>query len=210
MQKKGQREKPETHAGTTACKPATWRRQRKTARTAAQNGRPCAGAAPEAARGRHAARAAASAKAGKESTTYVKDTGKGVSHTHIFFVTLQAKPAHGRQPARATLQSMTNFPNKPSIMTKTIIALALAALTATAAEAKKQQESTGYPITQVPFTSVKISQGTFWGQRIKAARDVTIPLALQQVRERGPLRELRQGRPPLGRVRRKLVHGLPL
>lgn len=108
-----------------------------------------------------------------------------VSATHIFFVTLQAKPAHGRQPARATLQSMTNFPNKPSIMTKTIIALALAALTATAAEAKKQQESTGYPITQVPFTSVKISQGTFWGQRIKAARDVTIPLAFSKCESEG-------------------------
>ena len=70
-------------------------------------------------------------------------------------------------------------------MTKTIIALALAALTATAAEAKKQQESTGYPITQVPFTSVKISQGTFWGQRIKAARDVTIPLAFSKCESEG-------------------------
>ena len=98
-------------------------------------------------------------------------------------------------------------------MTKTIIALALAALAATAAEAKKQQESTGYPITQVPFTSVKISQGTFWGQRIKAARDVTIPLAFSKCESEGRFenfRELRQGRPPLGRVRRKLVHGLPL
>lgn len=70
-------------------------------------------------------------------------------------------------------------------MTKTIIALALAALTATAAEAKKQQESTGYPIMQVPFTSVKISQGTFWGQRIKAARDVTIPLAFSKCESEG-------------------------
>lgn len=70
-------------------------------------------------------------------------------------------------------------------MRKTIIALALAALTATAAEAKKQQESTGYPITQVPFTSVKISQGTFWGQRIKAARDVTIPLAFSKCESEG-------------------------
>ena len=104
MQKKGQREKPETHAGTTACKPATWRQQRKTARLAAQNGRPCAGAAPEAARGRHAARAAASAKAGKESTTYVKDTGKGVSHTHIFRnFTSQACPRQAAREGYATI-----------------------------------------------------------------------------------------------------------
>ena len=27
----------------------------------------------------------------------------------------------------------------------------------------------GYPFTQVPFTSVKISQNTFWGARLKAA-----------------------------------------
>ena len=29
----------------------------------------------------------------------------------------------------------------------------------------------GYPFTQVPFTSVKISQNTFWGARLKAARE---------------------------------------
>lgn len=34
-----------------------------------------------------------------------------------------------------------------------------------------------YPVTQVPFTDVKISAQSFWGQRLKAARDVTIPLA---------------------------------
>ena len=35
----------------------------------------------------------------------------------------------------------------------------------------------GYPYTQVPFTSVKITPNTFWGDRNKAAREVTIPLA---------------------------------
>ena len=70
-------------------------------------------------------------------------------------------------------------------MRKTVIAIALAALTAVGADAKKKQESTGYPITQVPFTSVKISQGTFWGQRIKAARDVTIPLAFSKCESEG-------------------------
>ena len=38
----------------------------------------------------------------------------------------------------------------------------------------------GYPYTQVPFTSVKITPNTFWGDRIKAAREVTIPLAFSK------------------------------
>jgi len=38
----------------------------------------------------------------------------------------------------------------------------------------------GYPITQVPFTAVKVTPGTFWGDRIKAAREVTIPLAFSK------------------------------
>ena len=38
----------------------------------------------------------------------------------------------------------------------------------------------GYPYTQVPFTSVKITPGTFWGDRIHAAREVTIPLAFSK------------------------------
>ena len=38
----------------------------------------------------------------------------------------------------------------------------------------------GYPYAQVPFTSVKISPNTFWGDRIQAAREVTIPLAFSK------------------------------
>ena len=38
----------------------------------------------------------------------------------------------------------------------------------------------GYPYTQVPFTSVKITPNTFWGDRIQAAREVTIPLAFSK------------------------------
>ena len=44
----------------------------------------------------------------------------------------------------------------------------------------------GYPYTQVPFTSVKITPNTFWGDRIQAAREVTIPLAFSKCEmERG-------------------------
>lgn len=38
----------------------------------------------------------------------------------------------------------------------------------------------GYPYTQVPFTSVKITPNTFWGDRIRAAQEVTIPLAFSK------------------------------
>ena len=38
----------------------------------------------------------------------------------------------------------------------------------------------GYPHTQVPFTAVKITPNTFWGNRIQAAREVTIPLAFSK------------------------------
>ena len=42
----------------------------------------------------------------------------------------------------------------------------------------------GYPITPVPFTSVKVNDG-FWGQRLKASREVTIPLAFSKCEETG-------------------------
>ena len=46
-----------------------------------------------------------------------------------------------------------------------------------------QKNANGYPITQVPFTAVKITPNTFWGDRIHAAREVTIPLAFQKCEE---------------------------
>ena len=42
-----------------------------------------------------------------------------------------------------------------------------------------------YPIQPVPFTSVNIGQGTFWGQRVKAAREVTVPLAFSKCESEG-------------------------
>ena len=38
----------------------------------------------------------------------------------------------------------------------------------------------GYPYTQVPFTSVNIAHDSFWGARLKAAREVTVPLAFSK------------------------------
>ena len=57
---------------------------------------------------------------------------------------------------------------------------ALAALSACSPAAPQG----GYPIGQVPFTDVKVSD-TFWGQRLKASREVTIPLAFSKCEETG-------------------------
>lgn len=60
-----------------------------------------------------------------------------------------------------------------------IIALGAAILTGSV----QAQENMGYPITPVPFTSVHIDGATFWGQRLQASREVTIPLAFSKCEE---------------------------
>ena len=49
-----------------------------------------------------------------------------------------------------------------------------------AAREKKTAIASGYPFTQVPFTGVKITPNSFWGTRLKAVRDVTVPLAFSK------------------------------
>lgn len=63
-----------------------------------------------------------------------------------------------------------------------ILSLAFAASCALSAQTK--QAATGYPFTPVPFTQVKITD-TFWGARLKAHHDVTLPLAFDKCRESG-------------------------
>ena len=67
-------------------------------------------------------------------------------------------------------------------MRRIISAVLLSAVVAMPTMAQKNTKvlSNGYPFTQVPFTSVKISQNTFWGARLKAAREVTVPLAFSK------------------------------
>ncbi len=48
----------------------------------------------------------------------------------------------------------------------------------------QEKQSAGYPISPVPFTSVKVTD-SFWGQRLKASREVTIPLAFSKCEETG-------------------------
>ncbi len=65
---------------------------------------------------------------------------------------------------------------KPFIITALAVAITLGA------SAKEQPKSSGYPITPVPFTSVKVND-SFWGQRLKASREVTVPLAFSKCEE---------------------------
>ena len=46
----------------------------------------------------------------------------------------------------------------------------------------------GYPISPVPFTAVKVTPGTFWGQRLEASRRVTVPLAFSKCESEGRYR----------------------
>lgn len=66
---------------------------------------------------------------------------------------------------------------------KRLILLTLASVISAGMTA--QDKNGGYNITQVPFTKVKVAQNTFWGQRLQASQDVTIPLAFSKNEETG-------------------------
>lgn len=51
------------------------------------------------------------------------------------------------------------------------------------ASANAQTDKSGYPISPVSFTQVKVAENSFWGQRLQASRNVTIPLALSKCEE---------------------------
>jgi len=63
----------------------------------------------------------------------------------------------------------------------TILAALAAVIVFSSADTPKDG---GYPISPVPFTSVKVTDA-FWGQRLKASREVTIPLAFSKCEETG-------------------------
>ena len=60
------------------------------------------------------------------------------------------------------------------------LAIALAAI----CSCTSKNKSHDYPYTPVAFTSVEVSDA-FWGQRLKASREVTIPLAFSKCEETG-------------------------
>lgn len=62
--------------------------------------------------------------------------------------------------------------------------MAVAVLLSGSLAAQKEALHSGYPIDPVPFTSAKVTD-SFWGQRLKASREVTIPLAFSKCEETG-------------------------
>lgn len=66
----------------------------------------------------------------------------------------------------------------------TILALATLLACSTYAQQQKPAVHSGYPIDPVPFTSVKVTDN-FWGQRLRASREVTIPLAFSKCESEG-------------------------
>lgn len=69
-------------------------------------------------------------------------------------------------------------------MKRSISLAAAAASVLMLCSASGRQDTPGYPITPVNFTSVKVNDA-FWGQRLKASREVTIPLAFSKCEETG-------------------------
>lgn len=69
-------------------------------------------------------------------------------------------------------------------MNKTFLLSIIAILTLLPLGTKAETKHQGYPITPVDFTAVKVHDG-FWGQRLKAAREVTIPLAFSKCEDTG-------------------------
>ena len=67
---------------------------------------------------------------------------------------------------------------------KKVLATTLLVAAALSSQAQVKNQSHGYPIEPVPFTSVKVTD-SFWGQRLNASREVTIPLAFSKCEETG-------------------------
>ena len=67
---------------------------------------------------------------------------------------------------------------------KKLLVSTLMLATAIGGQAQVKNQSHGYPIDPVPFTSVKVTD-SFWGQRLNTSREVTIPLAFSKCEETG-------------------------
>lgn len=70
-------------------------------------------------------------------------------------------------------------------MKKRFFIIAMAITIFMPAIAQREKHVGGYPITPVPFTSVKVWNNTFWGQRLETSRKVTIPLAFSKCESEG-------------------------
>ena len=71
-------------------------------------------------------------------------------------------------------------------MKRFILSSLMAVMLCASSTAQKQKPTSGgYPITPVPFTQVKVTNNSFWGQRLEASRNVTIPLAFSKCESEG-------------------------
>lgn len=64
------------------------------------------------------------------------------------------------------------------------------------AKPKSAERASGYPITPVPFTAVKVVPNSFWGQRLEASRTVTIPLAFSKCESEGRYKNFERATKP--------------
>ncbi len=72
---------------------------------------------------------------------------------------------------------------KPAIVLASVLAsLNCSSISCLEAKTSEINSKGGYPILPVPFTSVKV-YGPFWGARLEASRNTTIPLAFQKCEE---------------------------
>ena len=101
----------------------------------------------------------------------------------MFLVSLILVPTVWYRPFSPFYSPFTSL--KTIILMKQLLTITLL-LAATSLQAQKATpvQVPGYPISPVPFTSVKVGEG-FWGQRLQASREVTIPLAFSKCEESG-------------------------
>lgn len=84
--------------------------------------------------------------------------------------------------------------------------ISFAALTTSAQ--RKVTANHQYPITPVPFTSVKVAPQSFWGERLEASRKITIPLAFSKCETEGRYRNFELAAHPSAKYDVAKIEGL--
>ena len=80
-------------------------------------------------------------------------------------------------------------------MRSSLFFVSLLLLTGCSNNGQQMMINSQYPIDPVPFTSVKVDGG-FWGQRLQASREVTVPLAFSKCEETGRYRNFENAAHP--------------
>ncbi|MBP3834159.1 MAG: glycoside hydrolase family 127 protein [Bacteroidaceae bacterium] len=80
-------------------------------------------------------------------------------------------------------------------MRSSLFFVSLLLLTGCSNNGQQMMVNCQYPIDPVPFTSVKVDGG-FWGQRLQASREVTVPLAFSKCEETGRYRNFENAAHP--------------